>query len=272
MSTKLSLAKEKIKILLLEGISPSAVENFARQGYSRVTRLTGALAPEELVQHLADTHMLGIRSRTLLDAQILRQARKLMAVGCFCIGTNQVDLAAAVELGIPVFNAPHANTRSVAELVIGLTVMLVRGIFPKSMAAHRGIWAKSAADSNEVRGKIIGIVGYGHIGSQVSVLAEGMGMQVRYFDIQSKLPLGNAKATQTLEELLALADVVTLHVPEDKSTRNLLNAGRIAAMKPGACLINASRGSVVTIDALAGALDAAPRNIPSGGAPFVENE
>jgi len=249
--TTVSLSKDKIRIVLFEGIHPHAVEVFAEHGYTNVERLTKAYTGDALIEKIADAHMVGVRSRTQLTDEVIGHAEKLMAIGCFCIGTNQVALPTAAQKGVPVFNAPHSNTRSVAELVIGLTIMLVRGIFPKSMAAHRGVWTKSAKRSHEVRGKTLGIVGYGHIGSQVSVLAEAMGMRVIYHDIQRKLPLGNAVAVDDLETLLAESDVVTLHVPQDQTTAGLMSRERLAAMKEGSHLINYSRGTVVDIDALA---------------------
>jgi len=249
--TTVSLSKDKIRIVLFEGIHPHAVEVFAEHGYTNVERLTKAYTGDALIEKIADAHMVGVRSRTQLTDEVIGHAEKLMAIGCFCIGTNQVALPTAAQKGVPVFNAPHSNTRSVAELVIGLTIMLVRGIFPKSMAAHRGAWTKSAKRSHEVRGKTLGIVGYGHIGSQVSVLAEAMGMRVIYHDIQRKLPLGNAVAVDDLETLLAESDVVTLHVPQDQTTAGLMSRERLAAMKEGSHLINYSRGTVVDIDALA---------------------
>lgn len=254
MTRKLSLDKHKIRIVLLEGVHQRAVDVLKTAGYENVEHLKTALSGDDLTAALQKAHMVGIRSRTQLTPAVFDKADKLMAVGCFCIGTNQVHLDDAALRGIPVFNAPHSNTRSVAELVIGQTIMLMRGIFPKSMAAHHGGWSKSAKGSHEVRGKVMGIVGYGHIGSQVSVLAEAMGMQVLFYDIQSKLPLGNARACDSLEELLGASDVVTLHVPEDATTKNMMDGDRIAKMRPGAFLINASRGSVVDIGAMAQAL------------------
>lgn len=251
---RLSLGKDKIRILLLEGVHKSAVEHFSAHGYANITALPGALAGEALARELDGVHMLGIRSGTQLEGRALEAARRLMAVGCFCIGTNQVDLPAAARLGIPVFNAPHSNTRSVAELVLAETVMLLRGVVDKSQAAHQGEWRKSAAGSYEVRGKTLGIVGYGHIGSQVSILAEAFGMRVIYHDVVAKLPMGNAQQLSSLDELLPQADVVTLHVPEDASTKNLIDARRLGLMRKGSCLINASRGTVVDVPALAAAL------------------
>lgn len=251
----LSLSKDKIKILLLEGIDETAVDMFNQHGYNNVELLATALGGDALVKKLQDVFILGVRSRTQLTKKVLEEAPKLIAAGCFCIGTNQVSLKDAALKGIPVFNAPHANTRSVAELVIGLTVMLMRNIFPKSCAAHEGKWLKSAEGSREVRGKVIGIVGYGHIGSQVSILAESLGVQVVYYDIVSKLPLGNAKAVGSLDELLEQSDVVTLHVPETKETDNMIDSSCFDKMKMGAFLVNASRGTVVDVDALKKNLD-----------------
>jgi D-3-phosphoglycerate dehydrogenase len=251
---KTSYPKQDIRVLLLEGVSPSAVEVFRAAGYSRIETHAKSLAGSDLKSAVADAHIVGIRSRTQLSADVLAEAKRLMAVGCFCIGTNQVDLDSAELAGIPVFNAPYSNTRSVAELVIAEAIMLMRGIPQKHAECRRGGWSKSAAGSHEVRGKTLGIVGYGHIGTQVGVLAEGLGMHVLFHDIETKLSLGNARAAHGLDELLAHADVVTLHVPETPATRLMFGTRQLAAMKPGAHLINASRGSVVDIDALAAAL------------------
>ena len=256
MTTRLSVPKEKLKFVLLEGIHPWAVEALQQDGYSQIVVSPKALAGSELEAVLADAHFVGIRSRTFLTDEVLAKAPKLTAIGCFCIGTNQVDLKAAARRGIPVFNAPFSNTRSVAELVLAELVMLVRGIPEKNAILHRGGWVKSAAHSYEVRGKTLGIVGYGHIGTQIGVLAEQLGMSVAFYDIEAKLPLGNARQIATLDALLAISDVVSLHVPELASTVNLIGAAQIARMKPGSHLINASRGTVVDIDALAAALDA----------------
>jgi D-3-phosphoglycerate dehydrogenase len=271
--TRLSLAKDKVRVLLLEGVHDNAVADFLASGYTSVTRLPAALTEPELSRRLEGVHLLGIRSRTQITAPVLDGADRLIAIGCFCIGTDQVDLAAAERQGIPVFNAPFSNTRSVAELVIGEIVMLMRGIFPKSAAAHGGQWIKSAANSWEVRGKTLGIVGYGSIGSQLSVLAEALGMHVRYWDVTPRLPLGRAEAATSLRELLGTSDVVSLHVPDLPSTRGMIGAAEIAAMRQGAFLVNASRGHVVDLDALASAIrsgrvlgaavDAFPRE-PSG--------
>ena len=255
MTQRLSIAKEKLRFVLLEGIHASAVDALQRDGYTDVVTSPKALAGDELLAAVADAHFLGIRSRTQLTAEVLRAAPKLVAVGAFCIGTNQIDLHTAMELGVPVFNAPFSNTRSVAELVLAELIMLMRGIPAKNAVLHRGGWTKSAANSFEVRGKTLGIVGYGHIGTQIGVLAEQLGMVVVFHDIESKLTLGNARQLGSLDELLARSDVVTLHLPETPATRGLIGRNQIMAMKPGAHLINASRGTVVDIDALAEALE-----------------
>ncbi|OOG45774.1 phosphoglycerate dehydrogenase [Rhodanobacter sp. C01] len=249
-----SYPRQDIKVLLLEGVSASAVESFHRAGYSQVELHAKSLPEAELRQRIADAHIVGIRSRTQLSEDVLAQAKRLLAVGCFCIGTNQVDLAAARKLGVPVFNAPYSNTRSVAELVIAEAIMLLRGIPQKNALCHRGGWTKSAAGSFETRDKVLGIVGYGHIGTQIGVLAESLGMRVIFHDIETKLSLGNARAVSSLDELLERADVVTLHVPETPATQLMIRREQLAKMRAGAMLINASRGSVVDIDALAAAL------------------
>ncbi len=254
MEKRFSLGKERIKILLLEGIHPSAVRSFEKAGYSSVESLRTALDGRELEQKLREVHILGIRSRTRLTAGLLEKAPKLFAVGCYSIGTSQVDTQAAKMMGIPVFNAPFSNTRSVAELVIAEAILLMREVPLKNAAAHRGEWIKSAARSYEVRGKNLGIVGYGHIGSQVSILAEALGMNVYYYDIEKKLSLGKAVCCETLGEMLSLSDIVTLHVPETEQTRGMISAAELAAMKKGALLINASRGSVADYRAVAEAL------------------
>ena len=253
MSNK-SLAKEKIKILLLEGVHQSAVEELKSQGYSNIEYLKTSLAEDELIEKIASVHFIGIRSRTMLNEKVLKHAKKLVAIGCYCIGTNQVDIKAAQKLGIPVFNAPFSNTRSVAELVIGELLLLLRGIPEKSAQAHRGIWNKSAVGSVEARGKTLGIIGYGHIGMQLGILAETIGMKVRFYDIETKLPLGNASQAPTLNALLAESDVVSLHVPETPQTQNMMAAAQFNVMKDGVIFINASRGTVVDIDALSQAL------------------
>ncbi|HEV7270924.1 phosphoglycerate dehydrogenase [Pseudoxanthomonas sp.] len=251
---KTSYPKQDIRVLLLEGVSQTAVETFRAAGYSQIEFHEKSLPEDELKRRIAEAHIVGIRSRTHLSEDVLAQARRLIAVGCFCIGTNQVDLDAAELAGIPVFNAPYSNTRSVAELVIAQAILLMRGIPQKNAECHRGGWSKSAAGSHEVRGKTLGIIGYGHIGTQVGVLAEALGMHVLFHDIETKLSLGNARAAVSLDDLLAQSDVVTLHVPETPATQGMFGQAQIAAMKPGAHLINASRGTVVDIDALADAL------------------
>jgi D-3-phosphoglycerate dehydrogenase len=252
--TKTSLDKDKIKILLLEGIHSSAAEKFQADGYCNIEYHQKALRTEELVEAAADAYFVGIRSATQLAREFFENASRLTGVGCFCIGTNQVDLAAAEERGIPVFNAPFSNTRSVAELVLAEIILLQRGIPQRNAAAHRGGWLKTATGSHEVRGKTLGIVGYGHIGTQVGVLAESLGMQVVFHDIETRLALGNARQCESLDALLAAADVVTLHVPETAATYHMIGGPQLERMKPGAGLINASRGTVVEIEALAAAL------------------
>ncbi len=254
MTPRYSLSKDKVRVLLLEGISQTAADLFVQAGYSNVTRLKTALDGEALVEALQGTHILGIRSRTQMTREMIAATDRLMTVGCFSVGTNQIDLDAAREVGIPVFNAPFSNTRSVAELVIGEIVMLLRRIFPRSVAAHEGGWDKSATFSHEVRGKVLGIVGYGNIGTQLSNLAEAMGMRVIYFDTADKLRHGNTDPVESLHDLLAQSDVVSLHVPETASTQDMIGEAEIRAMKPGSYLINNSRGTVVDLDALARAL------------------
>ncbi|AFC86741.1 phosphoglycerate dehydrogenase [Frateuria aurantia] len=251
---KTSFPKEDIRVLLLEGVSQSAVDTFRNAGYTQIEYHKKALPEAELIESISQAHIIGIRSRSQLTAEVFQHAKRLIAVGCFCIGTNQVDLDAAERLGIPVFNAPYSNTRSVAELVLAEAIMLMRGIPQKNAECHRGGWSKSAAGSYEVRGKTLGVVGYGHIGTQISVLAEALGMQVLFHDIEAKLSLGNAQPTASLDELLQRSDIVTLHVPETPATRMMIQAPQLAAMKPGAILLNASRGTVIDIDALADSL------------------
>jgi D-3-phosphoglycerate dehydrogenase len=246
-----SYPKEKINILLLENISDTAVKFFKEQGYTSVKKLNGALSEEDLIREVKDVHLLGIRSKTQITARVLDAAKKLQAIGCFCIGVNQVDLKSAKEHGVAVFNAPYSNTRSVAELVIGLSVMLIRRIPDKNKAAHEGIWSKEAKGSYELRGKTLGIIGYGNIGAQVSVLAESMGMRVIFYDTVTKLPLGNAVAKKSLKELVSQADIITLHVPETNSTKNMINKTVLKNFKKGSILINYARGEVVELDALA---------------------
>ncbi len=249
-----SLDKSRIRILLLEGVSMSARETFTAAGYGEVEYLKTALPEEALLDKIKGVHFVGIRSRTQLTRKVFAAADKLIGVGCFCIGTNQVDLQAAIENGVVVFNAPYSNTRSVAELVVAEAIMLMRGIPEKNAKAHNGVWLKSADQSYEVRGKTLGIIGYGNIGSQVSVLAEAMGMRVRFYDVVTRLPLGNAAQVGSLNTLLRDSDVVSLHVPDTSATRYMMGAEQLRAMKPGAILINAARGQVVDIDALCEAL------------------
>jgi D-3-phosphoglycerate dehydrogenase len=249
-----SVEKTRLKVLLLEGVHDRAVENFARHGYTTVERHKKALTGDELAAALSDVHFVGIRSRTRLTAAAIAAAPKLMAIGAFCIGTNQIDLEAALVRGIPVFNAPFSNTRSVAELVLAEIIFLMRGIPSKNALLHRGVWMKSAEDAREVRGKTLGIVGYGNIGTQLSVMAEALGMDVCFYDIVTKLPLGNARMMTSLDELLAVADVVTFHVPETPTTKGMMGGEQFERMKPGAMFINASRGTVVDIDAASAAL------------------
>ncbi|WP_114908346.1 phosphoglycerate dehydrogenase [Haemophilus haemolyticus] len=254
MANKVSLDKSKIKFVLFEGVHQSALDTLHAAGYTNIDYYKKALDGNELKEAIKDAHFIGLRSRTHLTAEMIEAAPKLIAVGCFCIGTNQVDLNAAKARGIPVFNAPFSNTRSVAELVLGEILLLMRNVPQANAEVHRGVWNKSAAGAHEVRGKKLGIIGYGHIGSQLSIIAESLGMDVYFYDIENKLPLGNAKQVRSLEELLSSCDVVSLHVPELPSTKNLMNAARIAQLKQGAILINAARGTVVDIDALAQAL------------------
>ncbi len=251
--TLTSFPKDRIKVLLLENIHPSAHEIFRSETFHLET-LPGALAEDELAARIEDVHVLGIRSKTRVTDRVLGSARRLLSVGCFCIGTNQVDLASANRRGIPVFNAPFSNTRSVAELIVAEVVMLSRHLSDRVREMHLGQWRKVATGSYEIRGKTLGIVGYGHIGRQVGVLAEAVGMRVLFFDIAARLPMGNNHATKSLEELLAQSDFVTLHVPETPQTRGMFGEREIAAMRPGSCLLNASRGTVVDIGALAAAL------------------
>lgn len=252
--SKNSLDKSKIRILLLEGVHQSALDTLTKAGYTNIEYHKGSLPEAELIEKVKDAHFIGIRSRTQLTAEIFEAADKLVAVGCFCIGTNQVDLDAAALHGVAVFNAPFSNTRSVAELVLAEAILLLRGIPEKNAACHRGGWLKTAADSFEIRGKKLGIVGYGSIGTQLGVLAEGLGMNVQFYDIVTKLPLGNANQVGSMNELLETSDVVTLHVPETASTKWMMGPDQFARMKPGSVFINAARGTVVDIDALAGAL------------------
>lgn len=251
MNTQItSYPKEKIHILLLENISPNAAKVFQNNGYSNVETIAGALSEEDLIKAIKDVHLLGIRSKTKVSEKVLAAAKKLQAIGCFCIGVNQVDLRAATKYGVTVFNAPYSNTRSVAELVIGAAIMLIRRIPDKNIAAHNGVWMKEAKGSYELRGKTLGIIGYGNIGSQLSILAEALGMKVLFYDVETKMPLGNASSVRSLSELVASADVISLHVPENASTKNLINKEQLAEFKKGSILINYARGKVVDIDAL----------------------
>ncbi|MEP6389603.1 MAG: phosphoglycerate dehydrogenase [Halioglobus sp.] len=249
-----SFEKSKIKFLLLEGVHPSAIAALEQAGYTNIEQHPKALPTEQLKKAIKNAHFVGIRSRTQLTQEVLSEAPRLVAVGCFCIGTNQVDLSAATERGIAVFNAPFSNTRSVAELVIAEAILLLRGVAAKNLAAHRGEWQKSAANAFEIRGKRLGIIGYGNIGMQLGVIAEGLGMQVQFYDVVNKLPLGNARQVPSLAHLLAHSDVVSLHVPETESTRNMIGARQLELMPAGAVLLNASRGTVVDINALSSKL------------------
>jgi D-3-phosphoglycerate dehydrogenase / 2-oxoglutarate reductase len=254
MSQPTSYPKEKINILFLENISDKAVDFFRTNEYVNVKKITSALSEEELIKQIKDVHLLGIRSKTHITQNVLSAAKKLQAIGCFCIGVSQVDLNAATHAGVAVFNAPYSNTRSVAELIIGLSIMLIRRIPDKNKAAHEGIWMKESKGSYELRGKTLGIIGYGNIGSQVSVLAEGLGMKVIFYDVETKLPLGNAHDAKSLKELLSTSDIVSLHVPDTQQTKNLINKNNIKQFKKGGILINYARGEVVELPALAKAL------------------
>lgn len=249
-AAKTSYPKEKIRVLLLENVSEIAVKNFQRLGYTQVQKLTKALSENELADAIKNVHILGIRSKTQVTSSVLKAASKLQAIGCFCIGVNQVDLTTATNNGVAVFNAPYSNTRSVAELVIGAAIMLIRKVPDKSNAAHKGIWMKESSGSYELRGKTLGIIGYGNIGSQVSVLAEALGMKVIFYDVETKLPLGNAMDMRTLKDVLSKADVITLHVPETPQTRNLINKNNIKYCKQGSIIINYARGEVIDLSAL----------------------
>ena len=246
-----SYPKEKINILFLENISDTAVKYFKEAGYSSVRKVPGALSEEQLIKEIKDVHLLGIRSKTQITPKVLEAAKKLQTIGCFCIGVNQVDLRAATNNGVAVFNAPYSNTRSVAELVIAASIMLIRRIPDKNMAAHQGIWMKDSKGSYELRGKTLGVIGYGNIGSQVSVLAEAFGMKVIFYDTITKLPLGNAVSKKSLKDVVSQADIITLHVPDLASTKNLINKNILKYFKKGSILINYSRGEVVDLDALA---------------------
>jgi len=277
--TKTSLDKSRIKVLLLEGIHPSSIATLEADGYTQIESHKKSLPEDQLIEAVSDAFIIGIRSATNLTARVLEHAPKLIAVGCFCIGTNQVDLDCAQRRGVPVFNAPFSNTRSVAELVLAESIMLMRGIPARNLAAHRGEWIKTATGSREVRGKTLGIIGYGHIGTQVGVLAEALGMKVLYYDVETKLALGNARPVPTLDLLLESADVVSLHVPETAQTAGMIGAHQLERMTRGSMLINASRGTVVDIDALVealksghvagAALDVFPKEPKGAGDAFV---
>ena len=252
--SKVSLPKDKIKILLLEGLHQSTLDTLKANGYENIEYLKTSLPEDELIEKIKDVHFIGIRSRTHLSEKVIDAANKLVAVGCFCIGTNQVDLEATKQRGIPVFNAPFSNTRSVAELALGQIILLLRGVPAKNAKAHKGIWDKSANGSYEARGKTLGIIGYGHIGTQLSILAEHLGMRVQFFDLEDKLVLGNSTQIKTLKQLLKTSDVISLHVPETEQTQNMIGAKEFAMMKDGAIIMNAARGTVIDIDALVDAL------------------
>ncbi|MEO6611193.1 MAG: phosphoglycerate dehydrogenase [Chitinophagaceae bacterium] len=273
-----SYPKEKIRLLFLENISDVALKNFHRQGYIKAERISKALTEEQLIEEIRDVHILGIRSKTQVTQKVLDAAKKLQAIGCFCIGVNQVDLDAATRNGVVVFNAPYSNTRSVAELVIGASIMLIRRIPDKNKAAHEGKWMKEASGSYELRGKTLGIIGYGNIGSQVSVMAESLGMKIIFYDVETKLPLGNAEDARSLKDLLGKSDIVTLHVPETDQTKNLINKTNLKYFKKGAILINYARGEVVDLVALrrslleghigGAAVDVFPSEPEKNGDPF----
>ncbi|HLY69976.1 MAG TPA: phosphoglycerate dehydrogenase [Puia sp.] len=273
-----SYPKEKVNILFLENISDAAVKNFKEAGYVSVRKLTSALSEEELIKQVKDVHLLGIRSKTNITPAILDAAKKLQAIGCFCIGVNQVNIKSSTSHGVVVFNAPYSNTRSVAELVIGLSILLIRRIPDKNRAAHAGLWLKESKGSYELRSKTLGIIGYGNIGTQVSILAEALGMKVIFYDVVTKLPLGNAIAKKTLKEVVGEADIVTLHVPENSQTKNLVNKNLIKQFKRGSILINYARGEVVDLEALAksiqdgtlsgAAIDVYPIEPEKNGDPF----
>ena len=245
-----SYPKDKIKVLFLENISDKAVQYFKDQGYTDVKKLSGALSEEELIKAIKDVHILGIRSKTFISKKVFDNAKKLQAIGCFCIGINQVDVKACKQKGVALFNAPYSNTRSVAELVIGASIMLIRRITDKNLAAHNGIWNKEAKGSFELRGKTIGIIGYGNIGTQLSVMAEAMGLKVKFYDIETKLPIGNASAVKSLKDLVSTVDIISVHVPETNQTKNLISKAVIKQCKQGSILINYARGEVVDLEAL----------------------
>ena len=255
MPQQTSFPKEKIKMLMLEGVHPSALKLFKDLGYTDIEVSKASLTEAELLDKISDIHLLGIRSKTQLSAKVIKSANRLLGIGAFCIGTNQIDMNAAVDNGIAVFNSPFSNTRSVAELVIAHCINLMRRVFEKSEAAHKGKWMKDSADSYEVRGKVLGIIGYGHIGSQVSVLAENLGMKVIFYDVEPKLSLGNASPVKTLNELLESSDIITLHVPGHTSTKNLIDSNKLKKTKKGVVLINLSRGDVVDLEAVKSSIE-----------------
>ena len=254
ITNKTSYPKDKIKILFLENISDAAIKVFRDAGYTDIKKVGGALTEEQLIEEVKNVHLLGIRSKTQVTEKVIKHAAKLQAIGCFCIGTNQVNLQAARKKGVVVFNAPYSNTRSVAELVIGASIILIRKILDKNAAAHKGIWQKDAKGSFELRGKTLGIIGYGNIGSQVSVLAEALGMKVLFYDTSTKLPLGNAESRKSIKDVVSQSDIITLHVPETGQTKNLINKPLLKHFKKGAILINYARGEVVDLEALKSSL------------------
>lgn len=254
MSETTSYPKEKINILFLENISDKAAQKFLQQGYTQVKKFKSALNENDLIEAIKDVHILGIRSKTQITKRVLDNAPKLQAIGCFCIGTNQVDLKEAMRHGVVVFNAPYSNTRSVAELVIGASIMLIRRIPEKNKAAHEGIWLKDAKGSFEIRGKTLGIIGYGNIGSQLSILAEALGMKVIFYDVENKLPIGNAIAKKSMKEVVSEADIISIHVPETSLTKNMISADMLKHFKKGSIFINYARGNVVDLNALAEAI------------------
>lgn len=277
-AAKTSYPKEKIKILFLENISESAVKRFRSEGYTQVEKINKSLSEDDLIREIKDVHILGIRSKTRITRNVLDAAKKLQAIGCFCAGVNQVDLKAATKNGVVVFNAPYSNTRSVAELVIGASIMLLRRVPDKDKAAHNGLWAKDSKGSYELRGKTIGIIGYGNIGMQVSVMAEVLGMKVMFYDEETKLPLGNAEEKKSIKELMGNADVVTLHMPETAKTKNFINSTTLKHFKKGCILINFARGRLIDAEALrdailegqigGAAIDVFPDEPEKNGEPF----
>ncbi|MDQ3800084.1 MAG: phosphoglycerate dehydrogenase [Acidobacteriota bacterium] len=262
-TTQTSYPRSKIKILLLENISDSAIEEFRAGGYVEIKKISGALSEADLIREIKGVHILGIRSKTQITEKVIEKADRLLAIGAFCIGINQINLKAATEKGIAVFNAPYSNTRSVAELVIGLCVMLIRKITDKNVAAHRGVWLKDASGCFELRGKTLGIIGYGNIGTQVSVMAEALGMNVIYYDVVTKLPHGNAKQERDLRALLKRSNIITLHVPSDATTRRMINEETLSYLQKGSILLNYSRGDVVDLQALRKAIE---KGVISGAA------